>query len=66
MTDRSERTTGGADHRHRLKEPFEHEHWSKSQRHRHHLGDLEHEAADRHWHPVAITEIELVIEPRQP
>lgn len=65
MTDRSERANGGSDHRHRLKEPFEHEHPSERQRHRHQLGDLEHEVADRHWHPVEITEIEMVIEPRQ-
>ncbi|HEV2013691.1 MAG TPA: hypothetical protein VGR77_07395 [Candidatus Dormibacteraeota bacterium] len=63
MTDRSERTNGGSDHRHRLKEPFEHDHPSEPQPHRHRLGDLEHEVADRHWHPVEITEIELTIEP---
>lgn len=68
MTDRSERADGAAatNHRHRLKEPFEHEHASQSRRHRHRLGDLEHEVADRHWHPVEITEIELVIEPDRP
>jgi len=66
MTDRSERADGAADHRHRLKEPFEHEHPSESRRHRHRLGDLEHEVADRHWHPIEITEIELMIEPNRP
>lgn len=66
MTDRSERADGGAGHRHRLKEPFEHEHPSESGRHRHRLGDLEHEVTDRHWHPVEITEIELVIKPHKP
>lgn len=66
MTDRSARANGGTNHRHRLREPFEHDHPSKSQRHRHPLGDLEHEVADRHWHPVEITEIEMVIEPRKP
>jgi len=65
MTDRSTRADGG-NHRHRLKEPFEHEHGSESRGHRHRLGDLEHEVADRHWHPVEITEIELVIEPGRP
>jgi hypothetical protein len=66
MTDSSVRAEGGPNHRHRLKEPFEHEHASESKRHRHRLGDLEHEVADRHWHPVEITEIELVIEPDRP
>jgi hypothetical protein len=66
MTDRSERADSGVNHRHRLKEPFEHEHPSESRRHRHRLGDLEHEVADRHWHPVEIMEIELVIEPDRP
>ncbi len=65
MTDRSERANGDSDHRHRLKEAFEHEH-PAPRRHRHRLGDLEHAVADRHWHPVEITEIELVIEPRPP
>jgi hypothetical protein len=65
MTDRSERD-GGADHRHRLKEPFEHDHPAAAGRHRHRLGDLEHEVADRHWHPVEIVEIDLVIEPDRP
>jgi hypothetical protein len=63
MTDRSESATDASHHRHRLKEPFEHEHRPESRRHRHRLGDLEHEVADRHWHPVEIIEIELVIEP---
>lgn len=66
MTDRSARANGGANHRHRLSEPFEHDHPSQSQRHRHPLGDLEHEVAGRHWHPVEITEIEMVIEPGKP
>jgi hypothetical protein len=66
MTDRSERANGPSDHRHRLKEPFEHEHPAESRHHRHRLGDLQHEIADRHWHPVEITEIELRIEPRRP
>lgn len=66
MTDRSEGAGNASDHRHRLKEPFEHEHPSESRRHRHRLGDLEHEVADRHWHPVEIMEIELVIEHDQP
>jgi hypothetical protein len=65
MTDRSARADGG-DHRHRLKEAFEHEHGSDSGDHRHRLGDLEHDVADRHWHPVEIVEIELVIGPDQP
>jgi len=66
MTDRSEPVRGDAPHRHRLVEPFEHDHSAAPRRHRHQLGDLEHEVADRHWHPVEITEIELVIEPRRP
>jgi hypothetical protein len=66
MTDRSERARAGTDHRHRLREPFEHEHGSDKGGHRHRLGDLEHAVADRHWHPVEITEIELVIEPDRP
>jgi len=65
MTYRSERSRG-AEHRHRLREPFEHDHAAESGRHRHRLGDLQHEVADRHWHPVEITEIELVIEPGRP
>ena len=65
MTDRSERSRG-AEHRHRLREPFEHDHGAESGQHRHRLGDLQHEVADRHWHPVEITEIELVIEPDRP
>jgi hypothetical protein len=64
MTDHSERGSDGSDHRHRLKEAFEHDHPAAP--HRHRLGDLEHEVQDRHWHPVEITEIELVIEPREP
>ena len=66
MTDRSEGADASTHHRHRLKAPFEHDHEAESWRHRHRLGDLEHEAADRHWHPVEITEIELVIEPDRP
>ena len=66
MTDRSERADGGSDHRHRLSEPFEHDHATESGRHRHRLGDLQHELADRHWHPVEILEIDLVIEPDRP
>jgi hypothetical protein len=66
MTDQSEPAGGGSGHRHRLKQPFEHDHAPAPQRHRHPLGDLEHEVADRHGHSVEITEIELVIEPRQP
>jgi hypothetical protein len=66
MTDRSELADSDTDHRHRLKEPFEHDHPSKPPQHRHRLGDLEHQVADRHWHPVEITEIELLIEPRKP
>jgi hypothetical protein len=65
MTDRSERAAS-AQHRHRLKEPFEHEHPSETRGHRHRLGDLEHEVADRHWHTVEIAEIELVIERHEP
>jgi hypothetical protein len=66
MTDRSEPARGEAPHRHRLAIPFEHDHPVAPRRHRHQLGDLEHEVQDRHWHPVEITEIELVIEPRDP
>src|SRR3981081_1725600 len=66
MTDRSERADGAAAHRHRLKEPFEHEHAIESRGHHHRLGDLEHEGADPHWHPVEITEIELVTTPDRP
>ncbi len=65
MTDSAERASD-THHRHRLREPFEHEHEAQARRHRHRLGDLEHEVADRHWHPVEITEIELVIEPDRP
>src|SRR2546426_713024 len=46
MTDRSERSRG-AEHRHRLREPFEHDHGAESGQHRHRLGDLQHEVADR-------------------
>ena len=65
MTDPSRRSKG-TEHRHRLRQPFEHDHATESGQHRHRLGDLQHEVADRHWHPVEITEIELVIEPDRP
>jgi len=65
MTDPSRRSKG-TEHRHRLRDPFEHDHATESGQHRHRLGDLQHEVADRHWHPVEITEIELVIEPDRP
>jgi hypothetical protein len=50
-------------HRHRLESPFEHDHPSEDPRHRHQLGEIEHEERDRHWHRVEIMEIEVTIAP---
>jgi hypothetical protein len=57
MTAGAEPDRGKSGHRHRLEAPFEHEHPSAGPAHRHPLGDLEHYAADRHWHAVEITDI---------
>lgn len=66
MTDRSEGARAGGHHRHRLEEPFEHDHASAAAGHRHRLGDLQHDVADRHWHPIEIIEFELVMDPDDP
>jgi hypothetical protein len=50
----------GEAHRHRLQAPFEHEHSSSKAGHGHQLGDIEHDASEAHWHPVEITEIEVI------
>jgi len=65
MTAPADRAGKASQHRHRLESPFEHEHPSEDPRHRHQLGDIEHEERDRHWHPVEITEIEVTIEPKR-
>ncbi|MEA2635561.1 MAG: hypothetical protein QOH92_2328 [Chloroflexota bacterium] len=63
MTAPAESGGQASQHRHRLASPFEHEHPSDDPRHRHQLGEIEHEERDRHWHGVEITEIEMTIEP---
>jgi len=63
MTAPAERAGKETQHRHRLESPFEHDHPSEDPRHRHQLGEIEHEELDRHWHSVEITEIEMTVEP---
>lgn len=60
MTSVAVRSKDGGAHRHRLQAPFEHDHPPSKVRHGHPLGDLEHHESDLHWHPVEITEIELI------
>ena len=63
MTAPAEGGSKPSQHRHRLEAPFEHDHATDDSRHRHQLGEIEHEERDRHWHGVEITEIEVTIEP---
>jgi hypothetical protein len=60
MTAPAEPDASSPGHRHRLQQPFEHDHAAAAPAHRHQLGDLEHHDSDRHWHAIDI--IEIVIE----
>jgi hypothetical protein len=62
MTAPAQRASKERHHRHRLQSPFEHDHPTDDPRHRHQLGQIEHEERDRHWHGIEITEIEMTID----